>query len=105
MTQPVVVTAIFYPAEGARERVLEALARAIPRVHEEAGCELYSIQEAGDGRIVMIEKWTTAALLDSHGAGEPVRDLNASLEGLLTRPVDVERLEPIPMGDPAKGAL
>lgn len=105
MSQPVVVTAIFHPVEGARERVLDALGRAIPRVHEEAGCELYAIQEAQDGRIVMIEKWTSAALLDIHGAGEAVRDLDASLAGLLTRPVEVERLVPLPVGTLEQGAL
>ncbi|GAA3592959.1 putative quinol monooxygenase [Agrococcus terreus] len=102
---PLVVIAVFRPAEGAREQVLAALERAIPRVHEEAGCNLYSIQEAADGVIWMIEHWDSAALLDEHGAGAPVADLNAELEGLLASPVEVIRLDPIPVGDARKGVV
>lgn len=104
-TAPVVVTAYFYPAEGKREVVLAALERAIPRVHEEAGCNLYCIQEAPDGTIVMIEHWESAELLDAHGDGTPVAELNADLAGALARPVAVTRLVPIPVGQPAKGTL
>jgi quinol monooxygenase YgiN len=53
----------------------------------------------------MIEKWESAELLDAHGAGEPVKRLNASLEGLLQRPVEVERHEPIPAGTLDQGTL
>lgn len=105
MTSELVVTAIFRPAPGAREKVLAALGRAIPRVHEEEGCLLYAIQEASDGTIVMIEKWTSPELLDAHGAGAAVQDLNAELEGLLVSPVEVERLTPLPFGTPAQGVL
>jgi quinol monooxygenase YgiN len=103
--QPVVVTAYFRPAEGARERVLAAMERVIPRVHEEAGCNLYAIQEAEDGTIVMIEHWDSAALLDAHGEGAPVADFNAELEGLLVEPVAVTRYVPLPMGDARKGVV
>jgi quinol monooxygenase YgiN len=53
----------------------------------------------------MIEKWESAELLDAHGAGGPVQRLNASLKGLLQRPVDVMRHEPIPAGTPDQGTL
>lgn len=102
---PLVVIAIFRPASAARDRVLAALERAIPRVHDEAGCTLYSIQEAEDGVIWMIEHWASRADLDTHGAGAPVADLNAELEGLLERPVEVIRADPIPVGDAAKGLV
>lgn len=102
---PVVVTAYFSPAPGQRDRVLAALEQAIPRVHEEAGCNLYCIQEAPDGTLVMVEHWDSAELLDAHGIGEPVADLNVALDGLLAEPVAVTRLVPIPIGDARKGAL
>lgn len=103
--QPVVVTAYFYPAPGARDTVLAALEKAIPRVHEEEGCNLYCIQEAPDGSFVMIEHWDSAELLDIHGDGGAVADLNAELEGSLASPVAVTRLNPIPLGDAAKGQI
>lgn len=99
------VVAIFHPLDGHREQVLEALREAIPLVHDEAGCELYAITEAPDGRLVMIESWTSTAELDAHGDGDPVRVLVAALDGHLAQPVEVIRLQPLPMGDPAKGAL
>ena len=102
---PVVVIAIFRPLAGARDGVLAALGRAIPQVHEEEGCTLYSIQEAADGVIWMVEHWASQALLAAHGAGQPVADLNADLEGLLTEPVEVITAAPIPFGDPAKGLV
>ncbi|WP_230672272.1 putative quinol monooxygenase [Rathayibacter sp. Leaf248] len=105
MTAPVVVHVVFTPAEGARERMIDALRAGIAEVHGEPGCELYSIHDAPDGTVVMIEKWTSAAELDAHGAGEPVARLNASLEGLLQEPPRIVRLAPIPAGTPEQGAL
>lgn len=102
---PVVVTAYFHPRPGAREQVLAALEPAIAAVHDEDGCELYAIHDAPDGSIVMLEKWTSADLLDAHGQGQPVAQLNAALAGLLERPVAVTRLVPLPTSDSAKGAL
>lgn len=105
MSEPVVVTAYFYPRAEAREQVLAALEPAITGVHAEDGCELYAIHDAPDGSIVMLEKWTSAELLDAHGQGEPVKQLTAALDGLLERPVAVTRLVPLPVGQPGKGAL
>ena len=101
----VVVTAIFTPKEGAFDDVVAALLPAIAAVHEEPGCILYAIHEAPNGQIVMIEKWESTELLDAHGAGDAVKRLNASLEGLLKEPVEVTRLTAIPAGTSAQGAL
>jgi len=101
----VIVTAVFTPKDGAFNQVAAALSPAIAEVHEEPGCELYAIHEAPNGQIIMIEKWETAELLDAHGAGEPVKRLNASLEGLLQGPVEVTRLSPIPAGTAQQGTL
>ena len=104
-TQPVVVTAYFFPRPDARDRVIAALEPAIAGVHEEDGCELYAIHDAPDGTIVMLEKWTSVELLDADGGGQPVATLTAALDGLLESPVEVTRLVPRPVGDPVKGAL
>jgi|SRR5450830_492353 len=101
----VIVTAIFTPAEGKFDEVVEGLRLSIPAVHEEDGCHLYAIHEAPNGQIVMIEKWESAELLDAHGAGDAVRALNARLDGLLAEPVEVTRLVAIPIGTPEQGAI
>ncbi|MET1089783.1 MAG: putative quinol monooxygenase [Arthrobacter sp.] len=101
----VIVTAAFTPREGAFDQVVAALSPAITEVHEEPGCLLYAIHETPNGQILMIEKWESAALLDAHGAGDPVKRLNASLEGLLETPVEVIRMAPIPAGTAHQGTL
>ena len=105
MPTPVVVTAYFHPAPGKHDQVVEALRPAIAAVHEEPGCELYAIHDGPDGTIVMIEKWTSVGDLDDHGAGEAVRALNGSLEGLLASPTEVTRLAPLPAGNEDQGQL
>ena len=85
--------------------MVAALAPTIAEVHEEPGCLLYAIHESPTGQIMMIEKWESAELLDAHGAGDPVTRLNASLEGLLDKPVEVTRLVPIPAGTAHQGEL
>ena len=105
MTTAVVVTAIFTPADGQCDAVHATLLPAIASVHLERGCLLYSIHQAPDGSIVMIEKWESDRLLNEHGAGSAVAALNASLEGKLARPIEVTRLSPLPAGSPAQGTL
>lgn len=106
MSDPVVVTAVFRPVPGQFDAVYEALVPAIQEVHREQGCELYAIHKHPDGNtIVMIEKWESAELLDAHGGGEAVAKLNASIEGKVTGPPEVTRLEPLPVGDSGKGVL
>ena len=101
----IIVTAAFTPKDGTYDQVVAALSPAIAEVHEEPGCLLYAIHESPNGQIMMIEKWESAELLDAHGAGDAVKRLNASLEGLLAEPVEVTRLVPIPAGTAHQGAL
>jgi quinol monooxygenase YgiN len=105
LSDAVVVTAVFHPAEGSREAVLAALEPAIAAVHQEPGCLLYAIHDAPDGSLLMIEKWESAALLDQHGKGEAVAALHVALDGHLASPTEVTRLVPVPMGEKSKGAL
>lgn len=105
MSSPVIVTAEFHPLPGRSDAVLEAIHAAIPAVHEEDGCILYAINAAEDGGLMMIEKWRDAASLAAHAAGEPVRKLNESLEGLVSAPATVLTFAPSPAGQDAKGAL
>ena len=101
----IIVTAAFTPKDGTYDQVVAALSPAIAEVHEEPGCQLYAIHESPNGQIMMIEKWESAELLDAHGAGDAVKRLNASLEGLLAEPVEVTRLVPIMAGTAHQGAL
>ncbi len=102
---PVIVTAVFTPKAGAFNHVRDALSPAIAEVHKGPGCLLYAIHESANGQILMIEKWDSAELLDAHGDGDPVKRLNASLDGLLEKPVEVKRHMLIPAGTSLQGTL
>jgi quinol monooxygenase YgiN len=98
---PVVVTAVFHPAPGRKDDLVEAFRSTIPGVHAEAGCLLYAIHDAADGTITMIEKWASVADLDAHGSGPAVAALGAATKDLLAAPPTVVRMTPIPVGDAA----
>ncbi|MGO8886278.1 MAG: putative quinol monooxygenase [Streptosporangiaceae bacterium] len=73
-------------------------------MHAEDGCELYALHQA-DGKLVMIERWSSPGALDVHSKGPNLARLAAALDGKLTGPLDVTVLEPVPAGDAAKGQV
>lgn len=101
----VVVTAVFTPAAGSRDRLIEALQHAVPAVHEEPGCLLYALHDAADGSIVMIEKWASDSDLAAHAEGPAVARLNTLIDGLTAKPVVVTTMAPLPAGTREQGAL
>jgi len=105
MVTPCVVIALFTPVEGQYEKVREVLSAITPEVHAEEGCELYALHEEVDGRLVLIEKWTTRELWQEHLSSPAVSALGASLEGLLQAPVDIWEMYGTPAGDAALGEL
>ena len=101
----VVVTAVFTPAAGSRDRLVEALQEAVPAVHDEPGCLLYAIHDAADGSIVMIEKWASDTDLAAHAGGPAVARLHTLIGGLIAEPVLVTTRAPLPAGTADQGAL
>jgi quinol monooxygenase YgiN len=101
----VVVTAVFHPTPGRFADLVEALQESILAVHEEQGCLLYSIHDADDGTITMIEKWTSTADLDAHTAGAAVAALNGRVKPLIAEPTTVTRMMPIAAGTGTQGLL
>ena len=104
MSDPIVVLAVFEPVAGRGAELRDALVAAIPAVHAEQGCELYAIHDGPDGVIYMVEKWTTVADLDRHGAGEAVAALGRAIAGL-TPGATVTRMTPIAAGTETQGLL
>lgn len=102
---PVVVTAVFHPLPGCREKAKTAIHMALPDVHAERGCLLYALHDADDASLVLIEKWESRELLDAHASGEPVARLNSALEGLLRDSPTVVTMTPLPYGEASKGEL
>ena len=52
----VVVVATITPLPGEEDAVRQAILDSIPTVHEEPGCEIYTLHE-GTGEFVMVERW------------------------------------------------
>nr|WP_294695701.1 putative quinol monooxygenase [uncultured Friedmanniella sp.] len=104
-SETVVVVAVFTAAPGKLDDLRSALVEAIPAVHAEAGCELYAIHDAPDDQIYMLEKWSSAELLDAHGQGPAVARLQQLTAGLTAGDVKVLRMTPIPAGSAEQGLL
>jgi quinol monooxygenase YgiN len=100
----VVVVATITPKPDQVDAVREAILAAVPKVHDEPGCELYAVHE-GRGEFVMVERWESADALKVHGTAEPLTTLGGQLAGKLAGPPVVTRLTAVPAGDPVKGAV
>jgi quinol monooxygenase YgiN len=101
---PVVVVASFIAKPEAVEAVRAACTEAIEAVHDEPGCQLYSLHQTGD-TFVFIEQWADSDALTTHSTAAAIGTLLAAIGGHLTGAPDVKMLDPIPAGDPAKGQL
>ncbi|WEO75917.1 antibiotic biosynthesis monooxygenase [Cryobacterium sp. SO2] len=100
----VVVVAVITPLDGHIQNVVDAFAIVSPKVHAEAGCELYALHLDAE-KVIMVERWTTAADLAAHAAGAPIGELNALLADHVAGPTDVSVLENVPLGDPVAGTI
>ncbi|MGY1802652.1 putative quinol monooxygenase [Blastococcus sp. SYSU D00922] len=100
----VVVVATITPKPDQVDAVRDAILTAVPKVHEEPGCELYALHE-GDGSFVMVERWESPEALKVHGRAEALTTLGGAIADKLAAPLDVRRLAPVPAGEAGKGAL
>lgn len=98
------VVAFLYPQPDKRDEVRAALVETIPLVHEEPGCNLYSLHETSD-RFVFVESWASPAALAEHSKAPALAALFGKLGPLLAQAPEIVVAEPVPAGDPAKGDL
>jgi quinol monooxygenase YgiN len=101
---PVVIVASFTAKPDSVDTVRGACEKAIAAVHDEPGCELYSLHQTGD-TFVFIEQWADADALAAHGKAPAFGELFGAIGDHLDGAPDLKILEPIPAGDPAKGQL
>lgn len=101
---PVVIVASFTAKPDSVDAVRAACTKAIEAVHDEPGCELYSLHQTGD-TFVFIEQWADADALQAHSTAPAVRALFGEIKDHLVAPGDIKMMQPIPAGDPAKGRL
>lgn len=105
MSEPVVVVVRAVPKPGETRAVLDVLAELVPIVHEEDGCELYSLHVHEGGDIYFIEKWSSLEASRRHGESSAILPILAERASpLLTGMPEIVALTPVPAGG-AKGAL
>ena len=100
----VVVVAVITPLDGHIQDVVNAFAVASPKVHAEAGCELYALHHDAD-QVIMIERWATQADLAAHASGAAITELNGLLADHVAGASDVSVLENVQLGDSVKGTI
>jgi quinol monooxygenase YgiN len=101
---PVVVVATFTVKPGSVDTVRDILMRGVEDVHDEPGCQLYSLHESGN-TFVFVEQWADADALHAHSSAPAIaRMLKEGGDDLAVAP-DVKTLTPVVAGDPDKGQL
>lgn len=101
---PIVVVATMTAKPESVDAVRDACTQAIEAVHEEPGCELYSLHEA-NGTLVFVEQWADEDALKTHSTAPAIGALFGVIGEHLDGAPDIKMLQPIAAGDPAKGQL
>ncbi|OHV34968.1 MULTISPECIES: putative quinol monooxygenase [Pseudofrankia] len=100
---PVIVASVVPKPEHVDE-VRAALLAAVPEVHKEVGCKLYSVHEA-PGKFYFIEEWADDAALAAHSKSPALVEMVKRLDGLTDGAFDLAILNPLPAGTPEQGQL
>ena len=101
---PVVVVATLPVKPGSADAVREACTRAIAAVHQEPGCDLYTLHE-GENVFVFVEQWADEDALKTHSTAPAIGALFGAVGEHLDGAPDIKMLTPVVAGDPAKGQL
>jgi quinol monooxygenase YgiN len=101
---PVVVVATLTVKPESVDTVRDILTTAAEEVHEEPGCQLYSVHQTGE-TFVFVEQWADEEALATHSGAPAVAKMFGAAGEHLAGPPDIKMLQPIPAGDPSKGQL
>lgn len=101
---PVVVVATLTAKPESVDAVRDACKQAMEVVHQEPGCDLYSLHEA-DRTFVFVEQWADEDALKVHSTAPAIATLFGTIGELLDGAPDIKMLQPVVAGDPAKGQL
>jgi quinol monooxygenase YgiN len=101
---PVVVVATMTVKPESVDTVRDILTRAVEEVHDEPGCQSYSLHQSGE-TFVFVEQWADPDALKTHSTAPAITKLFAAAGDHLAGAPDIKMLEPVPAGDPDKGQL
>ncbi len=101
---PVVVVATMTVKPESVDTVRQILTSAVAEVHDEPGCQLYSLHQTGE-TFVFVEQWADREAHKAHSTSPAIGKMFEAAGEHLAGAPDIKRLEPIPAGDPDKGQL
>jgi quinol monooxygenase YgiN len=101
---PVVVVATMTVKPESVDTVRDILTRAVGEVHDEPGCQLYSLHQTGE-TFIFVEQWADPEALKAHSTAPAVTKMFTAANEHLAGAPDVKMLQPVPAGDPDKGQL
>jgi quinol monooxygenase YgiN len=101
---PVVVVATLTVKPESVDTVRDILTDTVAEVHEEPGCQLYSLQQSGE-TFVFVEQWADPEALKTHSTAPAVGKMFTAVGEHLVGAPDIKMLQPIPAGDPDKGQI
>ena len=101
---PVVVVATMTVKPESVDTVRDILTRAVEEVHDEPGCQVYSLHQSGE-TFVFVEQWADEEALKVHSTAPAIGALFGAIGELLDGAPDIKMLAPVVAGDPAKGQL
>ena len=102
MTVTLIATA--RPKPGRLQEYIDIFTGVLPQIHEEKGCELYSLHSDGE-KVVVVERWASQDDLIEHANGPSIGTLNEFNDDILSEPLEVQVLTNIPVGDPRKATI
>lgn len=101
---PVVIVATMTAQPEKVDEVRAACLAAVAEVHNEPGCQLYSVHQ-NDNTFVFVEQWVDEDAVKTHSSAPAIGTLFGAIGGLLEGAPDIKMLTPLGGGDPAKGLL
>jgi quinol monooxygenase YgiN len=101
---PVVVVATMTVKPESVDAVREILTESVEAVHDEPGCQLYSLHQSGE-TFVFVEQWADDEALKTHSTAPAVGKMFSAVGEHLAGAPDIKMLTPVVAGDPDKGQL
>jgi quinol monooxygenase YgiN len=101
---PVVVVATMTVKPESINTVRKILTDAVQEVHDEPGCQLYSLHESGE-TFVFVEQWADEDALKTHSTAPAIGKMFSAAGEHLAGAPDIKMLTPVVAGDPDKGQL
>jgi quinol monooxygenase YgiN len=101
---PVVVVATLTVKPESVDTVRDILSASVEEVHEEPGCQLYSLHQSGE-TFVLVEQWADQNALKTHSTAPAVGKMFAAIGEHLAGAPDIKMLQPVPAGTLEQGIL